>query len=1065
MLTRFKLHKLAVYLLILALLAVPVPLGNVASAAAQIYEAEAAALTGGAVTAADHTGYTGTGFAGGYTDNNKGNASVQFSVSVSSSGSYKTLLRYANGSGATQTLSLYINGTKLRQISLPATSDWNTWATETENVSLNSGGNTISYKFDTSDTGNVNLDNVSIEAALGTNLALGQSITANNTFSGFPAAGAVDGNSSTYYEGAAGSYPNILTVDLGSAQNVGTVVLKLPASWGSRTQTFSVTGSTNNTAYNTLATSQTYTFTPVSNNTVSIAFAAASARYVRVSFTANSGASAGQAAEFEVYGPGAASTATPVPTATPTVAPTATPTATPAPTATPTPVPTASPTAVPTASVTPTAAPAGTYEAEAAALAGGAIIAADHTGYSGSGFVGGFTDANKGNASVKFTVTAPGAASYDVTLRYANGSAAAQTLSIYVNGTKIRQTSLAATADWNNWSTKLDTLALNAGSNTIMYKYDTTDTGNVNLDKINLAAAPPPTPTPVPTPTPSPGSYGATMPYDTYEAENAAYTGALIGSSTVQGNLASEASGRKAVKLTSAGQYVQITLAKPAQGVTLRYSIPDNAAGTGIDSAISMYIGGTLFKDVNLTSKYSWNYGEWGTEGGSTIWSNNPNAVSTTPAHMYDEVSVVLDKSYPAGTVIKLQRNASNLNYSSTASVTVDLIETEAIPAALTMPTGYVSIANYGAVANDGTDDTAAINSAITAVKNSGGTYKGVWIPAGTFTLNNGTRGAAYDATGTRLYLDSGVSMKGAGIWYSTLSGNYAGIYLRGGNVTLSDFRISANDIIRDDYYGVTGVEGIATNSVLTNLWIEHGKVGFWLTNQTTGATISNSRVRNVWADGVNLHRGTSNTIVTNNSIRNSGDDGMAMWSDTYLDTNNTFSYNTVQIPTLANNIAIYGGKDNKVIGNLLTDTVRTGGGIAFGTNFNPPSMTGTLTIQNNMLLRTGSAHRDYGYQIGAIWAYWLNNSGKAQNLNVTVSGNTIQDSTYSGIFIEEPAPNISVTYASNNIINAGTYGVYIQGSATGTSVFNSNTVTGAPSGKFLNTSTGFTISGVGNNW
>ncbi|MNC29087.1 hypothetical protein D3C75_773240 [compost metagenome] len=251
----------------------------------------------------------------------------------------------------------------------------------------------------------------------------------------------------------------------------------------------------------------------------------------------------------------------------------------------------------------------------------------------------------------------------------------------------------------------------------------------------------------------------------------------------------------------------------------------------------------------------------------------------------------------------------------------------------------------------------------------------------------------------------------------------------------------------------------------MNNLWTEHGKVGFWFTNQTNNVTISDSRVRNVWADGINLHYGTSNSTVTNNSIRNTGDDGMAMWSDTYLDTNNTFSYNTVQLPTLANNIAIYGGKDNKVIGNLLTDTVRTGAGIAFGTNFNPPSMTGTLTIQNNMLLRTGSAHRDYGYQIGAVWAYWLNNNGKAQNLSITVSGNTIQDSTYSGIFIEEPAPGISVTYASNNIINAGTYGVYVQGSATGTSVFNNNTVTGTPSGKFLNTSVGFTVSGVGNNW
>ncbi|MBW4084457.1 discoidin domain-containing protein [Paenibacillus sp. S150] len=1047
MLRRLRSNKLLAYVLVLSLLVLQFPLGNhVVSAAAQTYEAEAATLAGGAVIAADHTGYTGTGFVGGYTDANKGNASVKFNVSASAAGSYTTVLRYANGSGAAQTLSLYINNTKLRQISLPATSDWNTWATETENITLNSGSNTITYKFDTTDTGNVNLDNIVLDASLGTNLALNKSVTANNTFSGFPAANAVDGNAATYYEGAANAYPSTLTVDLGSAQNVGTAVLKLPAGWGTRTQTLSILGSTNNTTYSTLSASQTYTFNPTSNNTVSISFTAASARYVRVNITANSGSAAGQVAELEVYGSG-------------TVTPTATP------------VPTATPTAVPTATPAPTAAPAGTYEAETATLAGGAVIATDHTGYSGSGFVGGFTDANKGNASVKFTVGAASAANYDITLRYANGSSAAQTLSLYVNGIKVGQTQLAATASWDTWTTKLDTVALNAGSNTVMYKYDTTDTGNVNLDRISVAVAPLPTPTPaptatpVPTPTPSPGTYGASMPYDTYEAENAAYTGALIGSSTTAGNIASEASGRKAVRLTAAGQYVQITLAKAAQGVTVRYSIPDNAAGTGIDSAISMYIGGALFKDINLTSKYSWNYGEWGTEGGEIRWSNNPNAASTTPAHMYDEVSVVLDKSYPAGTVIRLQRNASNLNFSSTAGVTVDLIETEAIPAALTMPSNYVSITSYGAVANDGVDDTTAINNAINAVKNSGGTYKGVWIPSGSFTLNTGTRGAGYNSTGTRLYLDSGVSVKGAGVWYSTLSGNYAGFYLRGGNVTLSDFRISANDLIRDDYNGVSGVEGNGTNSIMNNLWIEHGKVGFWFTNQTNNVTISNSRVRNVWADGINLHYGTANSTVTNNSVRNTGDDGMAMWSDTYLNTSNTFSYNTVQIPTLANNIAIYGGKDNKIIGNLLTDTVRTGAGIAFGTNFNPPSMTGTLTIQNNMLLRTGSAHRDYGYQIGAIWAYWLNNNGKAQNLAVTVSGNTLQDSTYSGIFIEEPAPNISVTYASNTIINAGTYGVYVQGTATGTSVFNNNTVTGAPSGKFLNTSASFTVSGSGNNW
>ncbi|EFM11408.1 coagulation factor 5/8 type domain protein [Paenibacillus curdlanolyticus YK9] len=883
MLKKAMVRKSLASLLLLSLAAVQAPLAASVSAASQTYEAEAASLAGGAAAAADHTGYTGTGFVGGYTDSNKGNASTTFSVSASSAGSYTAVIKYANGTGSAKTVSLYVNGAKVKQISLAATASWDTWGSETETVSLNAGSNTIMYKYDSSDSGNVNIDSMTLNApstpAAGTNLALNAAVSSNNNVSGFTASNAVDGNASTYYEGAANAYPNVLTVDLGSAQNVNSVVLKLPAGWGTRTQTLSVQGSSDNSAYSTLAASATYTFNPTTNNTVTITFTEASARYVRLSFTANSGATGGQASEFEVYGTGASTT----------------------------------------------------------------------------------------------------------------------------------------------------------------------------------------TPPPV-TPPPA-GTYGATMPYDTYEAESLTHTGTVIGPSTSFGNLAAEASGRKAVQLTSAGQYVQFTLAKAAKGITIRYSIPDNASGTGIDSAISLYAGGTFVKDVNLTSKYSWNYGAWGTEGGEIRWSNNPNATPNTPLHNYDEASVVLNQEYPAGTVIKLQRNASNLNFSSTANVTVDLIETEAIPAALSMPSNYVSILNYGAVANDGADDTTAFNNAINAVKNSGGAYKGVWIPSGNFTLNNGTKGAGYNGTGTRLYLDSGVSVKGAGIWYSTVSGNYAGFYLRGGNVTLSDFKISANDLIRDDYSGVSGVEGNGTNSTLTNLWIEHTKVGFWLTNQTNNATISNSRIRNVWADGLNLHYGTTNSTVTNNSVRNSGDDGLAMWSDTYLDTNNTFSYNTVQIPTLANNIAIYGGKDNKVLNNLLTDTVVNGSGISYGTNFNPPSMTGTLTVQNNVLIRCGSLHKDYGYQIGAIWAYWVNNNGKAQNLTVNVSGNTIQDSTYSGIFIEEPAPGITVNYASNTITNAGTYGVYVRGSATGSSTFTNNTVNGAPSGKFLNTSPSFTVSGSGNNW
>src|SRR5690349_1487435 len=75
-----------------------------------------------------------------------------------------------------------------------------------------------------------------------------------------------------------------------------------------------------------------------------------------------------------------------------------------------------------------------TYQAESAALSGGTAVATDHTGYTGSGFVGGYTDGNKGNANTTFTVSNSGAASRTLTLRYANGTTQTKTLSLYVNG-------------------------------------------------------------------------------------------------------------------------------------------------------------------------------------------------------------------------------------------------------------------------------------------------------------------------------------------------------------------------------------------------------------------------------------------------------------------------------------------------------------------------------------------------------------------------------------------------------------------------------------------------------
>jgi len=79
--------------------------------------------------------------------------------------------------------------------------------------------------------------------------------------------------------------------------------LKLPpaAAWQTRTQTLSVLGSTNGSSYATVVGSAGYTFNPATGNTVTITFTATSQRYLRLTFTANTGWPAGQLSELEVY--------------------------------------------------------------------------------------------------------------------------------------------------------------------------------------------------------------------------------------------------------------------------------------------------------------------------------------------------------------------------------------------------------------------------------------------------------------------------------------------------------------------------------------------------------------------------------------------------------------------------------------------------------------------------------------------------------------------------------------------------------------------------------------------
>jgi putative isomerase len=127
------------------------------------FEAENATLTGGAAVATNNTGYSATGFVDGYYENTT--ADTNFSVNVSSAGQYTLAVRYSAGNGTSTNTALYVNGVMIQNLTCNATADWDTWAYVNEQVTLNSGANTIELKSTASTAACINIDYITVTAA------------------------------------------------------------------------------------------------------------------------------------------------------------------------------------------------------------------------------------------------------------------------------------------------------------------------------------------------------------------------------------------------------------------------------------------------------------------------------------------------------------------------------------------------------------------------------------------------------------------------------------------------------------------------------------------------------------------------------------------------------------------------------------------------------------------------------------------------------------------------------------------------------------------------------------
>jgi hypothetical protein len=332
-------------------------------------------------------------------------------------------------------------------------------------------------------------------------------------------------------------------------------------------------------------------------------------------------------------------------------------------------------------------------------------------------------------------------------------------------------------------------------------------------------------------------------------------------------------------------------------------------------------------------------------------------------------------------------------------------------------------VLDFGADPTGAVDSAGAFDAAIVAAKAKG---KIVFVPAGTYQVNR------------HIVVDN-VTIEGAGSWWTIIKGHevtlaepapdgslHTGVGLYGKyvddggsqNVHLSDFAIEGDVRERIDTDQVNGVGGALSDSTIDSLYIHHTKVGLWFDGPMHGLTVSNTIVADVIADGVNFRRGVTNSKVLNSFFRNTGDDAMAMWSHNVStvavdeNANNVFDHNTVQTPTLANGIAIYGGRDNTVSNNVVADPIREGSGLHAGQRFNSTPFAGYLRFTNNTTVRAGTFELNWNIGLGAIWLFALEGSLTA---NIEVTGDHFLQSTYNAIMLVSDWP-VKDLYSISNV-------------------------------------------------
>ncbi len=586
---------------------------------------------------------------------------------------------------------------------------------------------------------------------------------------------------------------------------------------------------------------------------------------------------------------------------------------------------------------------------------------------------------------------------------------------------------------------------------------------------------------------------GAAVPWFELQAEDPAHAttnAAILPPSRTKWDptqMQAEAIGRQAVQLNAPGDYVEFTTTAPSNSIVVRYAIPDAPGGGGISATLGLYVNGTRVKSMNLTSHYAWSY------DGSFIPSDNAGVAtvespsSGDPHTFFDEYNSgpgdgpenqPLLGEMPAGTKVRLQRDAQD----SATFYVIDLVDFEEVAPPLPMPAGFKSVTDFGIQPNDGIDHADDIENALATAP------AGLYFPPGEYIVRQYVKNAGDVALDNK-----GTEIAGAGMWYTRLLGKQAVFFcdLPSAPCNVHDLAVFGDVTARfqsaDDMgQAFGGPQGSGTQ--LYNLWIEHEVNGIWVgsdppyqTQPTSGLHVHDVRIRDIYADGINLVNGTSGSLVENVHLRNTGDEAASVWSiqwtkwvanqnyvspgaisgpgltqpDQGVAHGNHFQHISVQMPWRCSCFTAYGGYDNSWEDSTCEDVLAYPG-ILVDNEFSPyafggestPTPTGNVltTFQNVTVTRAGG---EFYYEPPAPFPPWYHGA-----LKLMMREGDVNDVLIENVDIVDPTDS-GIEFWGFGTALAAQYGIK----------YDPAVLTAADNAKFTNvTLRNVTVSGAGTN-